>query len=205
MKSDDSYGLEDLFSNMYLQFFRFEALKTVRERFGEVTMLPVVFDGTHNEMPYERYYVMPKEEQERLFALYPALRNDEKGLDTTHYFQLLMFAEGYTIKRVRKLSQMKQYYSGEALHLGGCHMIHRIILDHSLKRIYYRFNMRYSYYLLQKYMDVLPEQYKELQRSFAGNMNENKLSCDREDLESRILEYAQRNGLENVVKKYLIK
>ena len=84
-------------------------------------------------------------------------------------------------------------------------MIHRIILDHSLKRIYYRFNMRYSYYLLQKYMDVLPEQYKELQRSFAGNMNENKLSCDREDLESRILEYAQRNGLENVVKKYLIK
>ena len=205
VKSYDCYCLEDLFSNTYLQFFRFETLQKVRERFGEVTMLPVVFDGTLDEIPYERYYVMPKEERERLFELYPALRNDEKGLDTTHYYQLLMFAEGYAIKRVRELSQMKQYYSEEALHLGGCHMIHGITLDHSLKRIYYRFNMRYSYYLLQKHLNVLPEQYRELQRAFAGNMIKNKLSCECEDLEVRILEYAQRNGLEDVVQKYLIK
>lgn len=203
VKSYACYCLENLFSNTYLQFFRYDVLKQVQAKFDQVSMLPIVFSNTYDDIPYERYYKIPKGEQEKLFLMYPALRNDKKGLDTTHYYQLLMFTEGYTINRVRELSQMKQYYSEEAVHLGGCHMIHVTKLDNSLKRIYYRFNMRFSYYVLLKHLAILPKQYEELREIFENNMRDNKLSCDREDLESHILEYAKRNGLEKVVRDYL--
>ena len=200
VKSYDCYCMDRLFSNTYFQFFRYEVLRKVKEKYGYVNMLPVVFDDEKEDIPYEKYYVCPDEERKRLFLLYPELAGDEKGLDTTHYYQLFMFAEGYSTRRVRDLSQMKQYYSEEALHLGGCHMIHRIKLDNTLRRIYYRFNMRYSYYLLLKYLNVLPETYQNLRVEFERNLLENRLSYELQDIERLVQEYADRNGLPNLIK-----
>lgn len=193
-RKHDYYGIDDYFANTYLQFININIAKNIMNKYPKLNLTPVYINET-----VVRWYEVPRfldeEEKAILIAAFPKCGKNQKGFDTTHYYQMLVMIEGFQINKVRELNQLAKYYSEEALHLGGCNMIHTYQMDKSARRIFYRFNMRYSYYLLIKYFHELPECYVHFKEEFDKTMTMNKLSTDLRDLVPKLLEYTQRNGI----------
>lgn len=192
----DYYGVDGLFANTYFLYVNSKILKAMTEKYPEISLIPRVFSDLEGEPIYGNYKYLTEEETRVLKERYPGVIHNPKGYDTTHHYQIMLRAEGHGIRRIRELNQLATYYSKELLHLGGCYRIHEATLDKGLRRVYFRFNMRYSYYLLHKYARQLPRQYDEFQRSFAENMKRNKLSTDIDDVLESVMQYAERNGIE---------
>lgn len=193
-RKHEYYGIDAYFANTFMQFINIKIAKYIMDKYPKLNLTPIYIN-----QEVVRWYEVPRflEEDEKalLLSAFPRCGENKKGFDTTHYYQLLVMLEGFKIHRVRELDPLAQYYSEEALHLGGCNMIHTYPLDKTPRRIFYRFNMRFSYYLLKKYFDKLPDCYGAFKKEFDKTMEINKLSTDTEDLVLKINEYIQRNGI----------
>lgn len=193
----DYYGVDGLFANTYFLYVNADILQKMTEKYKDLTFVPRVFRDVEGEPIYGNYKYLSEGETEFLIEKYPNAINNPKGYDTTHHYQIMLMVEGYEVKRIRELNQLAVYYSKELFHLGGCYRIHEALLDKGLRRVYFRFNMRYSFYLLQKYIKQLPEQYLEFQKKFAENMERNKLSTDMEEVLDAVMKYSERSGINN--------
>lgn len=191
----DYYGVDGLFANTYFLYINVDILKQMTKKYKDLSLVPRVFEDVEGKPIYGNYKYLSAKETEFLKEKYPGVNINKKGYDTTHHYQILLRTEGYEIKRIRELNQLGEYYSGELLHLGGCYRIHEEFLDKGLRRLYFRFNMRYSFYLLNKYMAQLPKQYLVFQKKFAENMERNKLSTDIDNVLDSVLNYSKRNGI----------
>lgn len=193
-RKHDYYGIDAYFANTYMQFINIKIAKQIMEKYPKLSMTPIYINEE-----VMRWYEVPRfldeNEKEFLISAFPKCGDNKKGFDTTHYYQMIVMIERFQIQRVRELDQLAKYYSNEAVHLGGCNMIHTYQMDKSARRIFYRFNMRYSYYLLVKYLHELPESYVQFKKEFDKTMANNKLSTDLQDLVPRIQEFFTRNNI----------
>jgi len=86
------------------------------------------------------------------------------------------------IGRVRNVDSLKEYYFNGALHLGGCNRIHVYRLDNPRTNMVFKFNMKFSYLLLKKYLQILPEYYREIYKVFTKTLKDNGICTDVENL-----------------------
>lgn len=189
----DEYCVDYYFANTYFTFVNISVYKYIKSLYHDVTMMPSVYNAQSDQIVFEAHKNISLELFKTLKMHYNKL--DVCLFDTTHLYHMLFYINGFEINRIRDLNQMSTYYSQEALHLGGCHLIHRYMLDDSLKRLYFRFNMRLSFYILHKNLFQLPKEYQQFYNLFKENIIKNKLNPDIDDVIEKIKSYAKRNNI----------
>jgi len=189
----DEYCVDYYFANTYFLFVNISIYKHVTSLYHDVTMMPSVYNTQSDKIVFEAYKTIGRKLFNSLKIYYNKL--DICLFDTTHLYQMLFYISGFKINRIRNLDQISTYYSQEALHLGGCHLIHRYILDDSLKRLYFRFNMRLSFHILYRNLFLLPEEYQRFFLLFKENMIKNKIDTNIDDVVEKIKSYAERNNI----------
>lgn len=189
------FGIDEYFANTFFQFHNIKCIKQVLNKYENIT--PIVCEYEIDEtIDYFYSHSVPDNLRGLIIEKYPEVANRTCNFyDTTYLYQIFAFIEGYKVGRVRELCVSDQYYSNEAIHLGSSYFMYRIKLRDTPNRIYFRFNMRYSYALLIKYIDNLPNQYQEYRKVFEENMLSNKVKIDMEDVNNHITAYLKRHGL----------
>lgn len=188
----DDYDIH-YFANTYFLFINIDIYKHISSLYPNVTMMPSIYNINHDKINSDNERIINDE----LFNLLKinGKKMDKYFYDTTFLYQTLVRMEGFEINRIRNLNEYSTYYSKEALHLGGGHKMYKYILENSLKRIYFRFNMRFSFYLLYKNLFRLPEEYRQFYDLYEKNMIENKLSTNIDDVIEKIQSYAKQNDI----------
>lgn len=187
------YQYRGILSSTYLVFINISVAREIWKECPQSSMIPVVFSDNIEDFAFEEYRKLEEEEIERLKTVYPQIAENKIGLDTTHYYQLLAVSRGYQIKMVRGLKNND--FSEEIIHLGGAHRMEKYSLGVNRHRFYDKFNMRFSFYLLKQFSNILPIQYMDLLDRYKTNLVRNKINPDFDDIKMKIKSFVQLNGI----------
>ena len=185
----NEYGINENFASTYIQFLNVDIINKIKKS-HRFTMLALGYPGYCNSINESS---MDDKEEDFIKQKYPdTVKRTVDYIDTTHYYQILAIESGYKINLIRDLTKRKNYHSYEAIHLGEAHNLHRTLLNYDEGRIHKRFNKRFSYYLLYKNLNILPEQYISFEQEFRLNLIENKLTTDILEIRQKINSYLNR-------------
>jgi len=188
------YQIEDWLGNTFFAFYNKRAMNEIFDKYGFISPRIARFpDKDLNYLDKECYVDISEEQIELLKDKFPLFKENERGyFDTTHLYQIYILMNGMKIGRVRNVDSLKEYYFNGALHLGGCNRIHVYRLDNPKTNMVFKFNMRFSYLLLKKYLPILPEYYREIYKVFTKTLKDNGICADVENLRSSISRYMKK-------------
>ena len=187
------YQYEGKLSSTYLDFVNIKIAREIWKSRPWCSMIPIAFPRHAEDIAFEEFRMLEDHDLEDLRKVYPKFEENTVGLDTTHYYQILAASLGYDIRLIRNLKGNE--YSKEIIHLGGCHIMDRMKLGVNRHRSFDRFKMRYSYWILDQYKEILPEQYGSLLKRYGENMISNGLKTDMNDVREKIKDYVQMNDI----------
>lgn len=191
------YQINEWLGNTFFTFYNKNVMNEIFDKYGFVS--PRIARFPYKKLSYlnTEYCVDIGEGQiELLKEKFPSFKENERGyFDTTHLYQIYILLHGMKIGRVRNVDSLHEYYFDGALHLGGCNRIHEYKLDNPRTNSVFKFNMKFSFLLLKKYLPILPDYYRDIYRIFVKTLGDNGIGVDAESLKSSISRYMKRNNI----------
>ncbi len=198
------YQIDEWLGNTFFTFYNKNAMDDIFTKYGYIS--PKITRFPDKDMGYldNRSYIDISTEQiEVIKKNFCTFRKNERGyFDTTHLYQIYAIMYGLKICRVRDVDTLHEYYFKGALHLGGCNRIHVYRLDNPRTNTVFKFNMRFSFLILRKYLPILPEYYKEMFDTFLKTLESNGISIDLDNIKNCVRRYMNRNNMDYEIMKF---
>ncbi len=192
------YQIDCWLGNTFFTFYNKKVMNEIFDKYGYISPRIARFPNKNLSYLEKDCYIDLSEEYIKfLKEKFPSFIENERGyFDTTHLYQIFVLLNGKKIGRVRNVDSLHEYYFKGALHLGGCNRIHEYRLDNPRTNNVFKFNMRFSFLLLKKYLPILPDSYKEICNIFVKTMEDNDINTDIDNLKSSVYRYMKRNNMD---------